>query len=275
MTKYFDVRPFPNEAAKEHAREVALNFVKRRRFFLHRESMRSIEGTGYDLDPNIFAEIIQIDSNIVDVYRKAKEAALKKIQAVERRAGVKEPTLRNGQKIVECSRYGGGATLYRIYPLTAFISTAPKTPDELRRQIFVDMMGDKTDDDISPKQRREYDERAIVKTEEIWAQLEVVDHLNPNNHRCMVILKPSFNLGCYGKLLCGGVLYNLGIHPLAAGCLLFNYSSQHRIPMCKEVLFSTTRADHVRMYHGDNKPPYISYHSNGGYDYRPMFAVIR
>jgi len=267
----YEQHPFLTDAARQYAQEVAMRFCKEYRFFpccvnpLRPDLM---------LDPEVFADVIKIDDDLRTAYQEIKAVALENIQAAEETSGVKPMTSRSNQQVVECRRYGGGVKISRVYPLTAFIDTAPKTIGEMRQQIFDGSMMYKSDDDVSPKQRRSYEEHADTWASEIWPQLEAVDHLNPENHRCVVMLQPSFNLGNYGKWLCQGILTDWQDYPLATGCLFFSYSKHQRIAGHSTAVFSTIRKDHVMMRHEDKNPPWINYHNSEGYDYKPLFVTI-
>lgn len=276
MTKYYEQHPFPNKEARERAQYVATRLFNGHRFFPCDPYVGDPSADhGHGLDPNVFGEITQGYADLKAVYQKAKQDATDAIREAETASGVTAARLRNGQKAVECRCYGGGATLCRIYPLTAFIETAPTSVTEIRDELFADQMGDKSDDDISPKQHRSYEEWADKRSSEIWGALQAVDHLNPENHRCLVMMQPSFNLGDYGKLLCKGVLTKWQEHAVAAGCLVYNYSQVHRVVRRSAMIFSTVREDHTIMHHESGKEPRISYHTGGGYDYSPMFATIQ
>lgn len=267
------------EPQAKHALEVVLNLMKNRRFSLRpRNGYNKWEGaSAYSFDPDVFGEALKLDTQINDAYAEAKRDALKTIQEAEKKLGLVPPDLSGNKQIVQCSFFTGGFTICRVYPITAFTQYAPNSYEELFEQCFQNLMGDKTEDDTSPKTIREYRENSSALAEIIWTQLEAVEARDPENKRCVVLMQTRFlcershdNQDFMYNKVCG-----MQEFPYAMGYLFHTYSMHNRIVRHDFVVFNTSHKSHVRIQHWEGEKPTILYATHDWhYSSTILFATV-
>ena len=277
MTHYYENHPF-SDAQVTHAAEVVERLIKERRFFLHHHSDKSWgDDPDYTLNPEVFADAIALDEAVREAYREARRVAETSIFDTEEQLGVVKPNLSGNKQVVQCSRYTGGFDICRVYPVTAFTDFIPQTQDALVTEHFNRMMGDRTEDDLSPKVVREYGELAEKLATTIWTQFEAFEAHDPDNHRCLVMLESRVDMGGCSDVgdFAGDRLLDMQDHPHAVGYLFHAYCKQTRIVRHNYVVSSTSRKSHVRFEHwNDDKPPALIYAATQGYSCSVKFATV-
>ncbi len=276
MTHYYEEHLFTTSQAI-HATGVVGELMREHRFFPHQHDTRSTRiSPDYVLNPDVFADAIKLDKKIRGVYREARLVAEASISELEGELGVKEPDLSGNKQVVQCSRYTGGFDICRVYPITAFTGFLPQSKEALTTKLFKQIMGENTEDDLSPTAFRWYCKKAEQLANIIWSQFETFDAYDPDNHRCLIILKSRINMGNSSDFgdFADNRLPSLQDYPHAVGYLLQAHSMKTRIVEHSYVVSSTSRRSHVRLAHWDNKPPSVDYEATGGYSGSVMFATI-
>ena len=118
---------FTSSQAKK-ASAFALQLMRERRFFLHEK---------HGLDPNVFAECIELDVDLRESYKRIELEAVEALRLEEARLGLTPPTLERGQSMVRCSLYGGGLDICRIDPLQELLAYAPDSFEELEAELLI------------------------------------------------------------------------------------------------------------------------------------------
>lgn len=273
-------QPIFTKKQADHASEVVLNLIKERRFFLCKETDEYRWNTDilYQLDPEIFADAIELDAQINLAYVNAKNVAEESILEAERKLGTISAILLESQKLVQCNRYGGGLDICRVYPITDFTKYLPDSIDVLNKQLLIQYLrlGNKTLDDVSPSEMHLINNWIGGTAPKIWQQYEALDVWNPENDRCVVIMETRFS--CEDRddnndfML--GKVWNMQDYSLATGYLFYQYCFQETIIRHSHVVFSTNRKGHVNMQRWVDKEPVINYAARAGYSCKVIFATI-
>lgn len=235
-----------------HARRVVMSLIKARRYFLHHHDPRSGDkDPGYNLDPNIFGEAIELDTKIRSIYPTIRSVAERQISLAERELGVTPPDLSGNKQIVQCKCYSGGLEICRVFPLSAFLRLAPKSLATMNVQSH----------------------RVAKK---ILSESEALRQYDYRNDRCVVMMQTRFRCDDSDERgdFMQGRTRDLQRFPYALGYLFYRYSQRTRIVRHDHVVFNTSRESHVNVQHWSGEKPTINYNANGGYDCPVMFVTV-
>lgn len=260
-----------------HAREVVLRLMRERRFFLHQKGpSESNENPGYNLDPDVFGSALELDQNLRTLYAGTAKRAEKVILRRERQLGVSEPDLGDIRRVVQCNRYTGGLDICSVWPISAFAPFVPDSLAALKDELIRDLQKGLEVDGYSPRELREIAERAEKVAGLIWDQCRILEIQDPDNHRCVILLKTRFNpdSGYRTDDFMEGRLKDMQAFPFAIGYLFWKYSRQCRVVSHSYIVSSTSRRSHVRIEHWRTTTPKISFNVPDGYDARVHFVTV-
>lgn len=280
MTHYYDDHTYTPEQA-EHANGVVLDLIRSRRFFLYDPNKeRGYYKPDYGLHLVVFREAIELDARLRGLYVNARTEAIEKITTGEDALGITPPSLDNNRQLVVCNRYSGGFEICRVYPLSAFMTVAPTTPEGLVSEHLDSLISGRPLDEIAPKTVREYEERANYLARRIWSEFKELELFDPLNRRCLVLLQSR--LSCAGsdhnRDFADSRVADMQKTPFALGYLFWKFSKQTRIVQHDHVVFGTSRKSHVNVQHwsdsSDSKGvPKINYNADGGYECDVIFVT--
>lgn len=278
---YYGRHPF-TEAQARHALETVLYLIRNRRFFLYnKREWDTYREEDYTLDPKIFAEAIELNKAHVQAHRDARERAREAIQQFEVDSKIVPAEVPQGGSIVDYSRYTGGFDICRVYPLTAFAPYVPESLEALADKLFKQRMGQETEDDLAPKIIRLYQEEAKTLATTIWEQLQAIDVRNPDNNRCLVLLRSRISMDHRDEKndFAQGRVWDMQDFPFAVGFLFYEYSKKRRIVQHDHVVCSTSRKSHVNVQHWSDTSRtkgqlWVNYHAGDGYDCKVIFATV-
>ncbi len=262
------------EAQAEHALQVVLDLMKESRFFLY--DHRSSDDSLYHFDPDVFALAIKLNKKIKDVYVRARKHGESMISEAEFNLGVARPDLGNGKSLVQCNRYTGGLDIYSVFPFTEFTQLIPPSFKVLEQELLNQLMGDKTEDDYSPKEMRDLNDCSSKLARIIWDELSSLRKSDPENVRSVVIMKTRFHAvnGDANKDFMLGKVWEIQEFPNALGYLFYKYSMQTQLVDPGYVVFSTSRDAHVNMYYTDEERFTIDFSKKGRYCVKVHFATV-
>lgn len=276
---YYDNLIFTPQQAT-HAQRVVLDLIKNRRFFLQINAERGHSEYDFGLHPDVFREAIELDTRARNLYTSTRERAVEQIKQGETELGITPPNLENNRQLVVCNRYGGGFDICRVYPLTHFESVAATTMKELVNEHLDLFIGERSHDEITPKEMRDIEERALSVAKRIRLEFNQLGLPDTNNRRCVVMLRSKFD--CSGSDrnndFAFGRVADLQETPFALGYLFWKMSSHSRVFENDHVVFGTSRKSHVDVYHWPDighlrGPLAVDYDKCYGYDCSVVFVT--
>ena len=249
----------PSQAKKASA--FALHLMRERRFFLHEK---------HCLDPNVFAECIELDAVIGKNYKRVESEAVEALLLEEARLGLRPPVLGKGQSMVRCSLYGGGLDICRIDPLQELLAFAPESLDALEAELFASYHG--AVEDIAPKHLPEIQAKNRELSEWIWKDIcalrERVDGLVVLLHTKFSPEWPTVQTELAQKV---GSFVNAE-HGLAY--LFYKRECGEVMTILHDYALFSCAKEHLVMCRWTNKPPERPYLDKTGYTCRVYFAFV-
>lgn len=260
----------------EHASSVVIGLMKNRRFFLKQPVLGTFSKPGHNLDPKTFAEAIELDAEIRQVYVNKQDETTTSLLDLEKNIGLKPPSLRNNQQIVQCNLYTGGLDICSVWPLTWFMELMPDSQNALYTERKTSLIGGVSVDNFSKKQMDSIHNTVTHYANRVWNELEELLEYNRNENRCVMLMQTRFSAtmegAVNGDLLCGKT-DGLRNYPLAIGHLFLKRSLIKKIVHNNFVLFDSNKSGHTVMSHMPSKDPYLST-QDCGYACKTYFATV-
>lgn len=237
---------------------LVMHLMRERRMFL---------AENHNLDRDIFAEAIQLDKQIRDIYETQQAATTQAIQLQEAALGIAPPVLEKNQVVVKCSRFTGGLDILSVRSVAPLLAFIPQRREKLFEELFGLLHGPR--DEIKPKELPKREAYASELTVRMWNQLRVI----PNTSSILILKTRFYATREEGLPAIRKRLGDLMILPLGLAYLL--YKNELVEPILEhETLITLGGNDHTQITHWRKKEPYFLLERTAGYDYQVMAAFL-